>query len=316
MQIPVSRKECAYAIKGGKLTALWCRRMWEVQKSTQLCMSQSPTSHHKCKTRLGEPTEKAYPSEQHQRRGEGGWDALLVLSDKSKRSQTGITVHNTCTKTHEIETFFFFLKKGCTSAPCSMRHLKLTLQVLQLQPLPTHRDVASGYRHEVRGSSVPLSVSTSPLILHSCGKGNDNKTLGILPTLTRTSQQKSPAHAVITNMPATVDARSLVPQEQERNNNNNNKRMILPCSSQHMLHFSLLQRHVYDACRKSVLLCAEEKLWGATTLDVSLTFSIMPVQPQLLRYAPKTLHLQTQLSYDRFRCLRCNVSSRTEVSFH
>lgn len=141
-----------------------------------------------------------------------------------------------------------------------MRHLKLTLQVLQLQPLPTHRDVASGYRHEVRGSSVPLSVSTSPLILHSCGKGNDNKTLGILPTLTRTSQQKSPAHAVITNMPATVDARSLVPQEQERNNNNNNKRMILPCSSQHMLHFSLLQRHVYDACRKSVLLCAEEKL--------------------------------------------------------
>lgn len=155
-------------------------------------------------------------------------------------------MHNTCTKTHEIETFFF-LKKGCTSAPCSMRHLKLTLQVLQLQPLATRRDVASGYRHEVRGSSVPFSVSTSPLILHSCGKGNDNKTLGILPTLIRSSQQKSPAHAVITNMPATVDARSLVPQEQERNNNNNNKRMILPCSSQHMLHFSLLQRHVYDA---------------------------------------------------------------------
>lgn len=111
-----------------------------------------------------------------------------------------------------------------------------------------------------RGSSVPFSVSASPLILHSCGKGNDNKMLGILATVTRTLQQKSVAHAVITNMPATVDARSLVPQERERNNNNNNKRMILPCSSQHMLHFSLLQRHVYDACRKSVLLCAEEKL--------------------------------------------------------
>lgn len=83
--------------------------------------------------------------------GGGGWDALFVLFDKSKRSQTGITVHNTCTKTHEIETFFF-LKKGCTSAPCSMQHLKLTLQVLQLQPLATHRDVASGYRQEVAQS--------------------------------------------------------------------------------------------------------------------------------------------------------------------
>lgn len=170
--------------KEEKVAALWCRSMQEVQKSTQLCMSQSPTSHHKCKMGLGEPTEKAYPSEQHQRRG--GWDAPFVLFDKSKRSQTGITVHNTCTKTHEIETFFFFLKKGCISAPCSMRHLKLILQVLQLQPLATNRDVASGYRHEARGSSIPFSVSASPLIPYSCGKGNDNKKLGVLATLIRT----------------------------------------------------------------------------------------------------------------------------------
>lgn len=191
----------------------------------------------------------------------GKGDGMLSLSSltraKEAKQVSQCTIH---AQRRTRLKLFFFLKKGCTSAPCSMRHLKLTLQVLQLQPLATHRNVASGYRHEVRGSSVPFSVSTSPLILHSCGKGNDNKMLGVLPTLTRTSQQKSLAHAIITNMPATVDARSLVPQDQERNNNNNNKRMILPCSSQHMLHFSLLQRHVYDACRKSVLLCAEEKL--------------------------------------------------------
>lgn len=82
--------------------------------------------------------------------------------------------------------FFFSLKKGCISAPCSMRHLKLILQVLQLQPLATNRDVASGYRHEARGSSIPFSVSASPLIPYSCGKGNDNKMLGVLATLIRT----------------------------------------------------------------------------------------------------------------------------------
>lgn len=88
-----------------------------------------------------------------------GGDGMLFLSS-STRAQEAKQVSQ-CTIHAQRRTrlklfFFFFLKKGCTSAPCSMWRLKLTLQALQLQPLATHRNVASGYRQEVAQSpSLP-----------------------------------------------------------------------------------------------------------------------------------------------------------------
>lgn len=121
-----------------------CYRQFEKKRLTTRTMKQEnaggaakctsvhvPTSHHKCKMGLGEPTDKAYPSTRDR-----GWGALAVLADRSKRSQTGITVHNTCTKTHKTGVFFFsplslsFSKEGCTRAcmgqlehrPCALCH--------------------------------------------------------------------------------------------------------------------------------------------------------------------------------------------------
>lgn len=155
MQIPVLRKECVFAIQGGKADCtVMQKNAGGAEKHITVHVSEPDNITSQMQNGVGrahgESVSKRTAPETGGKGG-GGWDALFVLFDKSKRSQTGITVHNTCTKTHEIETFFF-LKKGCTSAPCSMQHLKLTLQVLQLQPLATHRDVASGYRQEVAQS--------------------------------------------------------------------------------------------------------------------------------------------------------------------
>lgn len=115
----------------GLQLARWSKRM-QGGGAAKRTSVHVPTPHHKCKTGLGEPTDKTYPSTRDR-----GWGALAVLTDRSKRSQTGITVHNTCTKTHKTGVFFFlffffvsFSKEGCTRAcmeqlehrPCALCH--------------------------------------------------------------------------------------------------------------------------------------------------------------------------------------------------
>lgn len=71
-----------------------------VQRSAQVCMSL----HHITNAKRGWESPRIKRIQAPETR-----DGVLLLSssDRSKRSQTGITVHNTCTKTHK--TGFFFL---------------------------------------------------------------------------------------------------------------------------------------------------------------------------------------------------------------
>lgn len=148
-------KNACLRYKEEKLTALWCRRMQEVQKSTQLCMSRSPTSHHKCKVGLGIAHRESVSKRTAPEMGGMGCSFCPLRQEHKKpnRYHSAQYMHKDA---RDWSFFFFFLKKGCTSAPCSMWRLKLTLQALQLQPLATHRNVASGYRQEVAQSpSLP-----------------------------------------------------------------------------------------------------------------------------------------------------------------
>lgn len=107
---------------------------------------------------------------------------LLSSSDRSKRSQTGITVHNTCTKTHKTVFFFFlssFSKEGCTRAcmgqlehnrPCALCH----------------------YNFGGEASVVPFQAPL--LTLHSCaGRGQHTCQPG--NALTGTSKARLPPYA-------------------------------------------------------------------------------------------------------------------------
>lgn len=142
-----------------------------------------PTSHHKCKTGLGGPTE-AYPSTRDR-----GWGALAVLSDRSKQSRTGITVHNTCTKTHKTGVFFFplslsFSKEGCTRAfmgqlehkPCALCHCntRASGELVQLQrrgerspfqaPLLTLYSCAGREQNTCQPGNAPTGTSKARLL--------------------------------------------------------------------------------------------------------------------------------------------------------
>lgn len=184
MQIPVSRKECICDTRRKRwlhCDAEVCRRCRKAHNCA--CLR---ARHHITNAKWGWESPRRKRIQANSTRD--GGDGMLPLSSSTRAKEakqvSQCTIH--AQRRTRLKHFFFSLKKGCISAPCSMRHLKLILQVLQLQPLATNRDVASGYRHEARGSSIPFSVSASPLIPYSCGKGNDNKMLGVLATLIRT----------------------------------------------------------------------------------------------------------------------------------
>lgn len=281
--------------------------MQGVQRSTQLCMSRSQTSHHKCKTGLGkEPMDKAYPSKQHQRRGEG---ALFVLSDKSKRSQTSITVHNTCTKTHKIETFFS-QRKAALRHPAACDSCSMTASAATLSPSHTKVwPLAADVRQEVAQSpslSQPHCWYCTPVAEAMATK------LNILALLTRTLQQKEVykfSYKHVCNcqcrMPTPRAMRKRKEQQEQQ------KKKILPFTALSTYcvlcpgwetHSMMLAEQVFCCVQK-------ESRIVQLPLDVCLTFSIMPVQPHLIRYAPKALHYaSTAFICHRIRCPQCEVS--------
>lgn len=135
-----------------------------------------PTSHHKCKTGLGEPTDKAYPSTRDR-----GWGALAVLF---RQEQTKPNRYHSAQYMHkDAQDCFFFLssfsKEGCTRAcmgqlernrPCALCH----------------------YNSGGEASVVPFQAPL--LTLHSCA-GRGQRTCQPGNALTGTSKARLPPYA-------------------------------------------------------------------------------------------------------------------------